>query len=115
MQVLKRRRPWSARVRQHGPHVAGRRPTVDVCDRTDGDPPRRRRAPKDGGQHREPESLGRRSKYGGPAAYGGPLLGDGVAGLPRKRETSVGIFQECTVVVEGHCNKFRQEVVEPYK
>jgi len=38
-----------------------------------------------------------------------------VAGLPRKRETSVGIFQECTIAVEGHCNKFRQEVVEPYK
>ena len=51
----------------------------------------------------------------GPAAYGGPLLEDGVAGLPRKQETGGGIFQECTVVVEGHCNKFCQEVVEPYK
>ena len=35
--------------------------------------------------------------------------------MPRKQETRGGIFQECTVTVEGHCNKFRQEVVEPYK
>jgi len=38
-----------------------------------------------------------------------------MVGLPRKREASGGIFQECTVAVEGHCNKFYHEVVEPYK
>ena len=106
LQVLKRRRLWSTRVRQHGPRAAERRPTVDVSDRTGGDPPRQRRAPEDGGQRREPRPLGRRPRHGGPAAHGGPLLEDGVAGLPRKQETSGGIFQECTVAVEGHCNKF---------
>jgi hypothetical protein len=115
VQVLKRRRPWSARALQHGPRAAGRRPTDDVSDRTGGDPPRQWRAPEDGGQRREPRPLGRRPRHGGPAAYGGPLLEDGVAGLPRKQETSGGIFQECTVAVEGYCNKFCQGVVEPYK
>ena len=43
-----------------------------------------RRAPENGGQHREPRPLGRRPRHGGPAAYGGPLLRDGVVGLPHK-------------------------------
>ena len=54
VQVPKRRRPWSARARQHGPRTAGRRLTDDVSDRTGGDPRRQRRAPEDGGQRRDP-------------------------------------------------------------
>ena len=65
VQVLKRRRPWSVRVRQHGPRAAGRRPTIDVSDRTGGDPPRRRRAPDDVGLRREPRPpRGRAETYG---------------------------------------------------
>ena len=104
-----------ASVENHGPHAAGRRLEDDVSDRTGGDPPRQRRAPEDGGQRRGPRLLGRRPRHGGPAAHGGPLLEDGMAGLPRKQEASGGIFQECTIAVEGHCNKFCQEVVESYK
>ena len=92
VQVPKRRCPWSARARQHGPRAAGRRLTDDVSDRTGGDPRRQRRAPEDGGQRQKPRPLGRRPRHGGPAAYGGPLLEDGVVGLPRKQETSGRIF-----------------------
>ena len=56
-----------------------------------------------------------RGTVGRPLMAGGPLLEDGVAGLPHKQETSGRIFWECTVAVEGHCNKFCQEVVKPYK
>ena len=59
--------------------------------------------------------LGRRSSYSGPDAGGSPSLEDGMAGLPREQEARDGIFQEYTVAVEGHCNKFCYVVAEPYK
>ena len=101
--------------KNRGPHAAGRRPTGNASDR----PAKTRRgsgAPletKAGAGELRP--LGRRPSHSGPVAHGSPSLEDGMAGLPREQEASDGIFQEYTVAVEGHCNKFCYVVVEPYK
>ena len=104
-----------ASVENHGPRAAGRRLAGDISDR----PAETRRgssAPLEMEASAGDSGLWAEDRgHGGPAAHGGPLLEDGMAGLPRKQEASGGIFQECTVAVEGHCNKFCHKVVESYK
>ena len=97
-----------ASVDSHGPRAAGRRPAGDVSDR----PAENRR---DSVAPLEMEaSTGDLGLWAEDRSMVGRLLMEAHYS-ETVWQASGGIFQECTVALEGHCNKFCHEVVEPYK